>query len=629
MVLAQTKRPASPQKDLGFYQSKTAGFDKLPADSLLHYVSEGLALARKNKDDRAQAIMLERFARLNHMHGYPVLALQYQQEAVHFASRAADIKLTADMSAFLGELQASNGQFQQSRQLLAQALSGYQKIKSRPGQIRVYTALGDAHGLQKKYAPAIRYYRMAEALFAKGGEDVERLRLMKTIGDTYALHGNYRSALEYFENGMQQSRAVKDQPAWVNFLQSAAAMLDTLGDKQKAIDYHQHGLQQIGPARQNPEQHARLLISLAAIVQQADADQGLAYLKKALDLSDAAGHKDLSAAIYKSMHILYKQGQQYEQAMTALEAYHQLNDSLLLAGKQHQFAILHKSYQLLQSTAHVEGLELENQKKTTERNLYLFLVVFVIALLIVGALYINKIKDLNRKLSVTNSQKDKLFSIIGHDLRNPVGGITQMLTMIEDGELSPQEQAIFIPEMRKQGQAAMDILNSLLQWGRAQLKGIQGNVTNFSPEPIITKNLEVLAKQISDKSIVIQQARGENMTLRGDMNHFDFIIRNLLSNAIKFSPDNGSISIKAAHAMETGKAIFSVSDQGAGISKEQQRKFISGELDITYGTKGEKGTGIGLSLAKEFVRVNQGRIWLESATGKGTTFYFSWQMVNP
>lgn len=629
MVLSQTKQPAGPQKDLGFYQSKTAGLDKLPVDSSLHYVSEGLALARKNKDDRSQAIMLERFAKLNHMHGYPVLALQYQQEAVHFASRATDTKLIAEMGSFLGELQASNGQFQQSRQSLAQALSSYQKIKWTPGQIRVYTALGDAHRSQKKYGLSIRYYQMAEALFVRGGEDVGRLRLLKTIGETYALNGNYRSALEYFENGMQQSRAVKDQPAWANFLQLAAAMLDTLGQKQKAIDYHQHGLQQIGPARQNPQQHAQLLISLAATVQQADAAQGLAYLKRALDLSDAAGHKDLSAAIYKSMHILYKQGQQYEQAMTALEAYHQLNDSLLLAGKQHQFAILHKSYQLLQSTAHVEGLELENQKKTTERNLYLFLVVFVIALLIVGTLYLYKVKDLNRKLSVTNSQKDKLFSIIGHDLKNPVGGITQLLTMIEDGDLSPEEQSIFIPEMRKQGQAAMDILNSLLQWGRAQLKGIQANVSDFSAGPIITKNLEVLGKQITDKSIVIEQSTEQNMTLKGDMNHFDFIVRNLLSNAIKFSPDNGSISIKAAHAVETGKAIFSVSDQGAGISKEQQEKFTFEDLDITYGTKGEKGTGIGLSLAKEFVRVNQGRIWLESMPGKGTTFYFSWQMAHP
>lgn len=132
-----------------------------------------------------------------------------------------------------------------------------------------------------------------------------------------------------------------------------------------------------------------------------------------------------------------------------------------------------------------------------------------------------------------------------------------------------------------------------------------------------------LQKHTADKSIVITDNTRPDLMLYGDINHFEFIIRNLLSNAIKFSHPSGTIQITADIKPGSGQVIFSVRDHGKGISREQQKAFLKSNMDISFGTKGEKGTGIGLMLSKEFIKAGKGRIWVESEEGKGTAFYFT------
>ena len=354
-----------------------------------------------------------------------------------------------------------------------------------------------------------------------------------------------------------------------------------------------------------------------------DAVQGIKHLKNALQISHVIGNKALSAEIYHSLNVLYKQQSQYQQALLALEQYHLLNDSLLNRNKGHQIAVLQSSYELLEAKNHLQVVEIESQKSAFERNLYLMVALVVLIMLVIGAFYIYKIRNLNKRLGDTNAVKDKLFSIIGHDLRNPIGGITQLLAIVESGELNAKEQQEIISLIRGQGDVALEILNSLLLWGQTQLKGIEVTPTVFDPIAIINKNKQVLQNQLLDKSIRVNMGIPETLNVRGDVNHFDFIIRNLLSNAIKFSYESGEIEISADLNTLTGKVIFSVKDYGKGISSEQLEGFSTKNLDVSFGTKGEKGTGFGLMLSREFIKANNGRLWVESQEGKGTTFYFT------
>ncbi|HJU45957.1 MAG TPA: ATP-binding protein [Chitinophagaceae bacterium] len=126
------------------------------------------------------------------------------------------------------------------------------------------------------------------------------------------------------------------------------------------------------------------------------------------------------------------------------------------------------------------------------------------------------------------------------------------------------------------------------------------------------------------KKVKIIQQVPATLSIYADPDHFDFIIRNLLSNAIKFSHTGGTVTI-AAEAKKD-EVLFSVRDEGVGIPVEKQKQFDTGNLSVAYGTNGEKGTGLGLLLTKEFIKVNKGRIWFQSTQGQRTTFYFSFPL---
>lgn len=141
---------------------------------------------------------------------------------------------------------------------------------------------------------------------------------------------------------------------------------------------------------------------------------------------------------------------------------------------------------------------------------------------------------------------------------------------------------------RKQGDASLEILTSLLNWGETQLKGIHIIPVNFLALPLINKNLKALQKPIADKSIEILNHIPSDLMIFGDADHFDFIIRNLASNAIKFSFPLGKIEISADFASVGGQVVFSVKDNGKGVSIAQQEQFLSSNMDVEFGTKRRK-----------------------------------------
>lgn len=372
-------------------------------------------------------------------------------------------------------------------------------------------------------------------------------------------------------------------------------------NKEKALYYHNQALQK---ARRYSlyEDQIRSLMGIAHVLKTDDADQSIVHLKNALQLADSIGQQRLSAEIYRSLSEIYRQQANYKQALQALEEHHRIADQLVQNDKDQKIVLLQKTYQ---------------------RNVIFLVAIAIFVILIILFYDIRKTKKMNAKLHAANLIKDKLFTIIGHDLRNPIGSITDVLALMEHDELTADEQRHMISQMRKQGDVSLEILNSLLSWGQAQLNGITVQPVVFNPSKVITSNITALQGRAVEKSLEIQNQVPAGIQLTADQDHFDFVVRNLLSNAIKFSHDQSKITI-AANTTESDQIVFSVKDEGVGISAAQQQAFLTDQLDVSFGTKGEKGTGIGLMLSKEFQKANGGAIWLESKTGEGTTFYFSY-----
>ncbi len=162
----------------------------------------------------------------------------------------------------------------------------------------------------------------------------------------------------------------------------------------------------------------------------------------------------------------------------------------------------------------------------------------------------------------------------------------------------------------------------MFAWGKAQLQGIEVNKADFLAKELIDRCITLLAPQASQKNITIKDNAPANLKVHADADHFEFVIRNLLSNAIKFSHPGGIIEVEAK-IQDNNEAVFSVSDHGVGITKAQQHIFLTGNLSTSFGTAKEKGSGLGLLLTKDFLKANNGQIWLKSRENEGSTFYVS------
>ena len=230
----------------------------------------------------------------------------------------------------------------------------------------------------------------------------------------------------------------------------------------------------------------------------------------------------------------------------------------------------------------------------------------------------------NQELEDLIGTKDKLFSIIGHDLRNQFNIIVGFLEVLVSDfkKLDASKVEYHLVNIANSSKYAYNLLENLLTWARMQTNMIQYNPETFIVNEKINESLELLKGASEKKNIKIAVNSEEEVTIYADVNMFSTVLRNLVANAIKFSHENGYISIKVKRS--DNLCEISVKDDGVGISEQDIRKiFRIDSKHKTLGTKGEKGTGLGLILCKDFVEKNGGKIEVKSELGKGSEFSFT------
>jgi two-component system, sensor histidine kinase and response regulator len=236
----------------------------------------------------------------------------------------------------------------------------------------------------------------------------------------------------------------------------------------------------------------------------------------------------------------------------------------------------------------------------------------------------NQVKELNRKLSELNADKDRFISILGHDLRSPFSnllGLSEVLTK-EIRKLNIDEIENIANNINKLSRNTYNLLEEIMLWARTQSGKIPFNPQKLNFAGICKNILEILTPGANSKNIIINCYTAENLNVFADIDMLKTVLRNLISNAIKFTHKNGVISIKAEE--NQGNVTISVSDNGTGIKPENLIKlFDISQVLTTKGTAEETGTGLGLLLCKEFVEKHGGKIWVESELGKGSIFRFT------
>lgn len=234
-----------------------------------------------------------------------------------------------------------------------------------------------------------------------------------------------------------------------------------------------------------------------------------------------------------------------------------------------------------------------------------------------------------QKLKELNATKDKFFSIIAHDLRNPFNVLNNYLDiLVKDlDHLEKDDIKEIISDLHSTSKSTYDLLNNLLTWSRTQTNKLKLNIEKYNLLELVKFVKYQIANQAKQKRISIELNSKQNIYVNSDRAMIETVIRNIISNAIKFTNEDGKVTIDIA--LKSNFAVVSISDTGVGMDKETVGKLFKIEEDVsTLGTNLEKGTGLGLILCREFVERNNGSISCESELSKGSKFIFTVPLAN-
>lgn len=228
------------------------------------------------------------------------------------------------------------------------------------------------------------------------------------------------------------------------------------------------------------------------------------------------------------------------------------------------------------------------------------------------------------ELQKLNKTKDHFFSILAHDLKNPISALTGISDFVKDNfsKLDKKDAQEYINSIYKSAYAVYDLLINLLNWSQSQSKSIAYSPSNLNVKELVQKTATLLDQQFRNKHITLTVDVHPEHYIFADYNMIDTVIRNLLSNSIKFTEYNGKVSVSSfAHDDDI---VLSITDTGVGMSGDQvKRLFKLDKANISVGTAGERGTGLGLVICHDFVEANKGKINVESQPGQGTTFHIA------
>lgn len=229
----------------------------------------------------------------------------------------------------------------------------------------------------------------------------------------------------------------------------------------------------------------------------------------------------------------------------------------------------------------------------------------------------------NKELEIANQAKDKFFSIISHDLRSPFSGLIGILDLLTDDENSfdPEEQKELLRAAKSSAHNTLELLENLLLWARSQMRTTTTSAKKQNLSEVLEKNLALKKPVASQKEISLTGDFPEKLEALFDREMINTVIRNILSNAIKFTPKGGHVNVSAL--AKNGEVTVSIADSGIGIDENDPDKLFEPDKVNRKGTQGEKGTGLGLVISKEFIKNNHGKIWAEANQPTGTIFRFT------
>ena len=558
-----------------------------------------------------------------------------------------------------------NSSFQSSVDHLIQAEKLLQKKDSFDMRFDILNRMGIIHRLMKDYSNSLKYFNILENNYFSQLNPRQKFLLFMNKGNAFADQREYGKTEELFKKAYEEIKKDNSPADQALITYNLGALFYRQKRYAEAKDYIAKSLDanlKIGE-KAKIERCYRVLGSI--YLDQKDYPKAKNYYNMALEIAQSIKNPRSIMGNYNNLYLTYWNLGYYEKniddldkALSYYQKYNKVKDSLYQIETTAKVIELEKQYETEKKNTQIAILEKENQHQEdqilmqrTQRNYLLLTIILVSGILGIFVYFFyyykkvnkllqsqsksileqkNQISQQNAQLQKSVNTQNKLFSIIGHDLRSPLASIFNISQLIgfyiEDENYEALEKTKKM--MDQKTEQILDLTDNLLSWAVSQTDSLKPHFTPLDLKEIFDDCLELYRPIAGDKNITIECSEQTNLLVWADRNMVKTICRNLINNAVKFTHNNGSINVW--YESRDQFALISIKDSGIGIDKSKlETLFEIGHEKTTRGTSGEKSTGLGLSVCKEFVDAMNGQIWVESETGMGSQFIFELLLYDP
>lgn len=609
------------------------------ADTALKYLDQSVELYRseKNNEQLSKVLCMMGTTYLS-VTGDQHKAISHYNEALVYARKTNDHKTMAMIYSQLSNVFRMNGAYQQAIEFIYKSKEHYKQIGFYEGVAwisysigRIYTTMSLYDEAQKEFEEGLNKYRMLpETVSSMTGEGI----CLDELGLIYLEQDDIEYARQYNMEAQKIYEKINSEFGMSNALKYLARIEYKAGNDGEALHY-------LDKSRRIKKDINDVLgfpgvynLYGKILLNQKRYQEAIDSLNVGLKYATQNSQKNRIISINKQLAEIYAELNEYDMAYYYRTTQVAINDSIYQSKATRSMTQLEALYDLEVRETKIRELEQENlikeinlKREVTVRNLLLI----ILTMTIVFAFFLLKLFSSNRNANVTlkrnqkqlqelNATKDKFTSIIAHDLKSPFNTILGFSSLIERYcDLKDYDKIKeFSSHIYEVSSQTYKLLENLLEWSRSQTGKIA-----FTPKAldvrIPIKNAVDLMEPIAKRKQVKINVKAPTVAALVDENMFHTILQNLLSNAIKYSHPGGKITIIAKekdHQLE-----ISIKDQGVGMDAETLKKlFHIDETVSELGTDGERGTGLGLILSKEFIERHRGKILVKSEKGKGSTF---------
>lgn len=616
----------------GEFDDLTKTFDSLRVknlDAVIPFLDSVYQVFTISRNERGRGVVLLKMGDIYQQKAHFPAAYEAYEEALNIFRTLDDELNAAHAYSGLGTVEGRQGNMTVASEHLVMALEIFERFNHDRGIGGIFIKLGLVNVLLGNYDMGIEYYNKALP-FALKTDTHNVITIYNNIGGAYLYQDSVEKSIPFFEKALSFAQGEEFEEAQTLALSNLALTSNKMGNKAEAIRYYDRAIT-LAKKHQLQEQVLLIKNNKINIFAENNPAQAITELKEVFREADSLKLYSIALAAANQLVDLYKDAGNDKDVIQWLEKKLRVSGVMYDESKAREVAEVQSLYELNKSRASIMELQekIELREKAT---LYFWAAISVLVIGLIVAFVMNRRnRQINRTLKVREAEleekdrvKDRLFSIIGHDIKGGFSTQSIILELLEKQcKEGPEETVELIGGMRNNLNEVNHILDTLLHWGKVQIGGVYLNQKLFRINDTVQTVFEHFSVSITLKNQSLINQVPPDTYIFADQDHFNFILRNLLSNAIKYSYEGGEITVGMSGSSRSGTTIIYIHDEGVGIPDEVKDQVFKPFNQSQQGTNNELGNSLALMICKEFMELNRGRIWFENNEGPGVTFFIA------